>query len=221
MTLATTAVKATRKTGTPSKGFGFVILSNRLTQWCIKTDDFSSKENCYAPWNVRLSNMQRELVSGNTWSVDSWRCISFTSIQTREILLRHMRSCLSADPAVTAPLTSDTFPGNAQAKAVCPFCGKPTVPSSISSHLLVCKQKKQIQQNRLGETVPEKKRGSSAPISRPRQTERRVQSAVSRLTSTTKHTWLHGVCADALVNCFLVWYIISWWPKCLLCVYMF
>ena len=83
-------------------------------------------------------------------------------ITTRESLLAHVRICVEATPGILNNTTSkialndakDLFDGEGQGLNVCAFCGKPTVKSALSKHLLVCKKRKESQQRRfLGQPV--------------------------------------------------------------------
>lgn len=53
-----------------------------------------------------------------------------------------------------APAPHDSFGGLAQAKAACPFCGKPSSKSSLSAHLLGCQKRKASQERRLQPSKP-------------------------------------------------------------------
>lgn len=107
-------------------------------------------------------------------------CCQLSSLQSREQLLSHMRSCVTysdteadvtprRDKSLASTIDvvpqgrsggsgtgtgTDTFGGHGHAKAVCPFCGKPSTKSALSSHLLSCQKRKASQERRMQPTKP-------------------------------------------------------------------
>ena len=111
-------------------------------------------------------------------------CCQEHNLQSREELLQHMRHCvtlsdapppsssssssslLDSTPTPTSATGgeatrgaarghgSDTFAGHGHAKAVCPFCGKPSTKSALSAHLLNCQKRKASQERRTHPTKP-------------------------------------------------------------------
>jgi hypothetical protein len=68
--------------------------------------------------------------------------------------MRHLRGCVN-DSTLKEHATKESkaaFGGHTQARCACPFCAKPT--SALSSHLLRCDKRKEIQIKRTQAGVP-------------------------------------------------------------------
>jgi hypothetical protein len=120
-------------------------------------------------------------------------------MQSREELLRHMRDCMgqidgtddegSLSTARTVPLLQispnrrgDVFSGVAEARTVCPYCGKPAAKSALSSHLLGCKKRKESQ---LRLQVPAMSQSQKIPDRASSATTRRLHTATASDMSKT------------------------------------
>lgn len=119
-------------------------------------------------------------------------CDRVEYLQSREELLRHMRDCMgqidapdddaSLSTARTVPLLQvspnkrgDVFSGVAEARTVCPYCGKPASKSALSSHLLGCKKRKE---SKLRAQVPAMSQSQKIPDRASSATSRRPQTII-------------------------------------------
>ena len=104
-------------------------------------------------------------------------CCQMSDLDSREELLSHMRTCMTFTDSSNKIRTDDgnkkfennikldadhkahgnqgernaskdSFGGHGHAKAVCPFCGKPSTKSALSAHLLGCQKRKASQERR-------------------------------------------------------------------------
>ena len=87
----------------------------------------------------------------------------------------------------------DVFNGLAEARSVCPFCGKPASKSALSSHLLVCQKRKEslgrihapvMSQSQKMTTA----RPSSVTTTHDRAGGQQQQSSVDRLSRTATYS---------------------------------